>query len=99
MKAFWDGFEKRAGSYDFAIRHHVETLNNDARLKRSKAKAQHVNHGGNDYIITHDPGRKGFLGLGKKPASTSVHRVFDNTEGQIDKGEKSPAVYFKELKG
>lgn len=102
-KAFWEGFEKKASQvrkashYDFAIHHHIETFNADAMLKRDKTRAYRVHENGTDYVVMHDPGKKGFFGLGKKVPSAAILKVRDNTKGQINKAKDAPAIYFEDM--
>lgn len=92
---FKNGFEKIANKYEFAISQHVGSFNANAALKRSKARARKVRDGDSDYMEIYTPGSKGFLGFGKrKEKINSRKKIYNNTEGQISKDPKSPAVYF-----
>ena len=94
MDAFYRGFEKQANQYDMAVQHHVDSFNRSALLNRSKVKARRERKGDGDYITLETPGRRGFLGIGKKEGTSESKRIIDNTKGQVNKSQTSPAIYF-----
>jgi len=102
MDRFWNGFEKRAKESEkvspedivrTAVAYHVGTFNINAAKNREKVRASSSFKGGKHYIKAYDPGRKGFLGFGKKPSSSSKWEVVPGNKNNPD----GPAIRFKKI--